>query len=311
MSMGQPLLSIVIPVYRGEYFMDMLVSQLVETCRRISEDFEIILVDDCGPDKSWEKIREHAKKDIRVKGVQLSRNFGQHYAITAGLDCSKGEWIVVMDCDLQDQPAEILKLYAKAQEGYDVVLAGRYNRQDSFFKKAFSSYFYKVLSFLVGTKIDPSVANFGIYKRKVINAVVSMREHTRFFPMLIKWVGFKTCIVEVNHSARAEGKSSYSFKALLNLALSIMLSFSDKPLRLMVKFGIMVSFFAFLFALYNIIQYLRGVISVSGFASLIVSIWFLSGLIISAIGVVGLYTGRIFEQSKQRPIYIINTTENY
>lgn len=309
--MGQPLLSIVIPVYRGEYFMDMLVNQLIESCSKLSENFEIILVDDCGPDKSWEKIKENAGKDKRVKGVQLSRNFGQHYAITAGLDCSKGDWVVVMDCDLQDQPSEIIKLFNKAQEGYDVVLAGRYNRQDSFFKKAFSNYFYKVLSFLVGTTIDPSVANFGIYKRKVINAVVGMREHTRFFPMLIKWVGFKTCVIEVNHAARAEGKSSYSFKALLNLALSIMLSFSDKPLRLMVKFGIMVSFFAFLFALYNVIQYMRGVISVSGFASLIVSIWFLSGLIISAIGVVGLYTGRIFEQSKQRPIYIINATENY
>jgi glycosyltransferase involved in cell wall biosynthesis len=309
--MGQPLLSIVIPVYKGEFFMDTLVSQLAETCSKITEDFEIILVDDCGPDKSWEKIKENCKKDKRVKGVQLSRNFGQHYAITAGLDCSKGEWIVVMDCDLQDQPSEIMKLYAAAQEGYDVVLAGRHNRQDGFFKKLFSKYFYKVLSFLIGTNIDSSVANFGVYNRRVINAVVAMREHTRFFPMLIKWVGFKTRIVEVNHAARAEGRSSYSLSALINLALSTMLSFSDKPLRLMVKFGILVSFFAFIFALYNVVQYMRGIISVSGFASLIVSIWFLSGLIISAIGIVGLYTGRIFEQTKQRPIYIINKTENY
>lgn len=309
--MSNPLVSIVIPVYKGEHFIDTLVNQLIKECSKISNEFEIILVDDCGPDKSWEKILENCKKDLRIKGIQLSRNFGQHHAITAGLDHSKGEWVFVMDCDLQDQPSEISKLYTKAIEGYDVVLAGRYNRQDSFFKKIFSKYFYKTLSFLIGTDIDASVGNYGIYNRKVINAIVSMRENIRFFPMLVKWVGFKTCVIEVKHVARTIGKSTYSLNALMKLALSIMLAFSDKPLRLMVKFGIIVSTFAFVFAIYNVIKYFSGIIFISGFASLIVSIWFLSGLTISAIGVVGLYIGRIFEQTKQRPIYIVNKIENY
>lgn len=308
--MTNPLISIVIPVYNGEHFMDELVGQLIEECNKISTEFEIILVDDCGPDRSWDKIQENCKKDFRIKGIQLSRNFGQHHAITAGLDHSKGKWVFVMDCDLQDQPSEIHKLYNKALEGFDIVLAGRYNRQDSFFKRTFSKYFYKVLSFLIGTDIDPSVANYGIYNRKVIDSIVSMRENIRFFPMLVKWVGFKTCVVEVTHMARTSGKSTYSISALIQLALSIMLAFSDKPLRLMIKFGIIVSGFAFAFAVYNVIQYFRGIIFVTGFASLIVSIWFLSGLIISAIGLVGLYIGRIFEQTKQRPIYIVNKIEN-
>jgi glycosyltransferase involved in cell wall biosynthesis len=309
--MGNPKLSIVIPVYKGEYFIDELVSRLINVCSSISDYFEIILVDDCGPDNSWNKISENCKKNSNVKGILLSRNFGQHHAITAGLDYSKGEWVVVMDCDLQDQPSEIEKLYKKALEGYDVVLAGRFNRQDSFLKKAFSKWFYKLLSFLIGTEINPSVANYGIYNRKVIDSIITMRENIRFFPMLVKWVGFKTCIIEINHAARTYGKSNYNLNALIKLALHIILAFSDKPLRLMVKLGIIFSSLAFIFAVYNIVQYFRGVIIVTGFTSLIVSLWFLSGVIIAAIGVVGLYIGRIFEQTKQRPIYIVNSTENY
>ena len=137
-----------------------------------------------------------------------------------------------------------------------------------------------------------------------------MRENIRFFPLQVKWVGFKTYTVEVAHAARMVGESNYNFNKLFHLALSIILAFSDKPLRLMVKFGLVVSSFAFVFAIYNIIQYIRGIISVSGFASLIVSIWFLSGLIISSIGILGLYIGRIFEQTKQRPIYIVNVVQN-
>ncbi len=308
--MDNSSLSIVIPVYRGEPHMDELLLQLKDECGELTNSFEIILVEDCGPDASWNKILEHCEKDSRVKGILLSRNFGQHHAITAGLDHSKGEWVVVMDCDLQDQPSEIRKLYEKAIEGYDIVLAGRFNRQDSFFKRIFSKYFYKVLSYLTGTTVDSTIGNFGIYNRKVIRSIVAMRENIRFFPMLVKWVGFKSCTISVDHAARTIGKSNYSLTALLKLALNTMLAFSDKPLRLMVKFGAIISFFAFVFAVTNIIKYFKGTIVISGFTSLIVSIWFLSGIIIIAIGIVGLYIGRIFEQTKQRPIYIVNSTAN-
>jgi glycosyltransferase involved in cell wall biosynthesis len=309
--MNNLLISIVIPVYNGEFHVHELVSELTIYCGKICTDFEIILVDDCGPDNSWEKINALCKINPQVKGILLSRNFGQHHAITAGLDHAKGEWVVVMDCDLQDQPSEIHKLYSKAIEGYEVVLAARYNRQDGYFKRLFSKCFYKVLSYLTGATIDPSVANYGIYHRKVIDAITSMRENIRFFPMLVKWVGFKTAIVPIEHAARTIGKSTYSLKSLLNLALNIMLAFSDKPLRLMVKLGGGISIFSFFFAVYFIIEYFIGAIRVSGFTSLIVSIWFLSGIILSAVGVAGLYIGRIFEQTKQRPIYVVNKTENF
>jgi dolichol-phosphate mannosyltransferase len=302
---------VVIPVYKGEPFVDQLVDQLVLELEKITPDFEIWMVEDGGPDNSWSKIIENSKKERRLKGLQLSRNFGQHQAITAGLDHARGTWVIVMDCDLQDKPSEIHKLYAKAQQGYDIVLAGRSERQDNFLKRAFSKYFYIVLSYLTGTTIDPQVANFGIYSHKVIRQVVKMRESIRFFPMLIKWVGFKSCIIPVEHGARETGKSNYSFGKLFNLALNIMLAFSDKPLRLMVKMGVVISFFSLVFAAYNIIQYFRGIIYIKGFASLIVSIWFLSGVIISVVGLVGLYIGKIFEQTKERPLYIVNHTVNY
>lgn len=148
--------------------------------------FELILVDDNSTDNSWNIIVEMGKKDKRVKGIKLSRNFGQHKAITAGLAKASGKWIVVMDCDLQDQPEEIPKLYAKAREGYDVVLGRRTNRQDGFFERIFSKLFYRVLGYLTDTKQDSTIGNFGIYKQKVIEAVLSMDDNLRYFPAMVK-----------------------------------------------------------------------------------------------------------------------------
>jgi len=298
-------ISIVSPVYRGEKFVDELVERLHQTVSKITTDYEIILVEDCGPDASWEKIVAIAAKDSKVRGFQLSRNFGQHYAITCGLDQSVGEWVVVMDCDLQDQPEEIQMLYQKALEGYDVVLAKREQRKDSFFKKFFSKIFYRTLGYLTGSAMDEQVANFGIYHRKVVNAVCELRESIRFFPTMVQWVGFKQTAISVEHAARAEGKSSYNFKRLLVLALDIILAFSDKPIRMMIKLGVLVSFASFIMAFYFIIQYLLGHVTVPGYTSLILSVWFFSGLLLILVGVVGLYVGKTFEGVKNRPIYLI------
>lgn len=290
--------------------MSELIARLHPVLAQISVGYEIILVDDLSPDGSWKIIKSLCDRDKKVKAAQLSRNFGQHQAITAGLDQAKGEWVVVMDCDLQDVPEEIIKLYNRSREGYEMVLAGRFDRQDSFFKKFFSKYFYKVLSYLTETRLDESVGNFGIYNRKVVNAVLSMRENIRFFPLLVRWTGFRSVIIPVEHAARIKGRSNYSFRKLLKLALGVMLAFSDKPLRQVVKLGVTMSLLAFLFAMYNLYKYYRGVITEPGFTSLIISIWFLSGVIIAVIGIVGLYVGKIFEQAKNRPIYIINKKEN-
>ena len=300
-----PHISIVSPVYRGEYLVAELVRRIHQSVSSITSDYEIILVEDCGPDSSWDKIVALAEKDPKIKGFQLSRNFGQHYAITCGLDQSKGEWVVVMDCDLQDRPEEIDALYQKAISGYDVVLAKRDQRQDTFFKKFFSKAFYRTLGYLTGSAMDEQVANFGIYHRNVINAVCELRESIRYFPTMIQWVGFKQTAISVTHSARDVGKSSYNFKRLLNLALDIILAYSDKPIRLMIKLGILVSLLSFIMGFYFSFQYFLGNVTVPGYTSLILSIWFFSGLLLILVGVVGLYVGKTFEGVKKRPIYLI------
>lgn len=306
--LSTPFISVVSPVYRAEKLIKPLVDRLTTVLEQITPTFEIILVDDCGPDNSWDRIVEQSARDPRIKGVKLSRNFGQHYAITAGLDTCQGDWVVVMDCDLQDQPEEILKLYRKAIEGYDVVLARRYDRRDNFLKKLSSKLFYNSLGYLTGSKQDNTIANFGIYSRRVINAICTLRESIRYFPTMVKWVGFKSTAINIEHAERTEGKSSYNLKRLLNLALDIILAYSDKPLRITIKIGVFISFLSFLAALYMLYRALIGKVEVSGYASLIVSIWFLSGLIISILGIVGLYIGKIFEGVKARPVYIISET---
>lgn len=308
--MKAPFISIVSPVYRAEEILPELVRRIKTSVEPITQNFEIVLVEDCGPDDSWNVIQSLSEKESRVRGFKLSRNYGQHYAITCGLDQAQGDWVVVMDCDLQDQPEEIKKLHDKALEGYDVVLARREERQDKFFKKLFSKLFYRTLGYLTGSKMDESIANFGIYHKNVIKSIAQLRESIRYFPTMVKWVGFKQTSIKVEHAPRAQGETSYNFKKLLNLAIDIILAYSDKPIRLTIKAGFLVSFFALLIGFIYLIKYLSGDIIVPGYASLIVSIWFLSGLIITILGVVGLYVGKTFEGVKQRPIYIISDTTN-
>jgi len=307
-----PLLSIVSPVYRAETLLDELVRRIQASVSTLTEHYEIILVDDRGPDNSWQRIEAQAARDPRILGLRLSRNFGQHKAITAGLEQARGEWVVVMDCDLQDQPEEIPALYHYAiQQQYDLVFARRVERQDSWLKRMGSRMFYQTLSYLTETEQDAAVANFGIYHHKVIAAVLSMRESIRYFPTMVRWVGFRAGGLPVAHAERPEGTSSYNLRRLLNLALDIILAYSDKPLRLTVKLGLGISATAFLFVLITLIRYLFGHTWEPGYVSLIVSLWFFAGLLLSVLGMVGLYIGKTFEQVKNRPIYLVDiSTDN-
>ena len=305
-----PHISVVSPVYQAERIIQELVMQLHENLQKISSDYEIILVNDASPDNSWDAIITECIKDKRVKGINLSRNFGQHYAINAGLSFSKGEWIVVMDCDLQDRPDEIPNLYSKASGGWDSVFAQRIDRQDDFFKRLFSKAFYSLFSYLTDTKQDSSVANFGIYNRKVIDAVLSMKDYIRYFPTMVQWVGFKKHYLPVQHAARYEGKSSYNYKSLLYLALNNIIAFSDKPLRLTIKTGAIIALLSLIFAFIYFIFYFTGHIQVLGFTTLILSIWFLAGIVISILGIVGLYVGKTFENVKNRPTFILKDIVN-
>lgn len=303
-------ISIVSPIYKAENLVMELVNQIIDNVEKMTSDFEIILVNDASPDKSWQEIELICNLDKRVKGINLSRNFGQHYAITAGLNLAKGEWMVVMDCDLQDRPDEIPNLYNKALEGWDSVFAQRIERHDTLIKRMSSKCFYALFSYLTETHQDSSVANFGIYNRKVINSILSMQDSIRYFPTMAQWVGFNKCYLPVKHSERFEGVSSYNMNRLFKLAFDNIIAFSDKPLRLVVKFGFALSFMSLCIAFYFLIRYMLGDIHVIGFASLIVSIWFLSGMIVMLIGIVGLYIGKVFDNTKKRPLFIIKEELN-
>lgn len=305
-----PYLSIVSPVYNAEKIVPVLVERIESSIREITDEYEIILVEDCGLDNSWGVIEDIAKSNPNVVGIKLSRNFGQHYAITAGLDHASGDWIVVMDCDLQDRPEEIETLYNKAKEGYDVVLARRFERQDQFLKRLFSKIFYRTLGYLTGSEQDETIANFGIYHKNVISAVVSMRESIRYFPTMVKWVGFETTKINVEHNDRMDGTSSYNVKSLINLALDIILAYSDKPIRLLIKSGLIISLISVIIAFIYFFKWMRGDALILGYTSLIISIWLLSGVIISTLGIIGLYVGKTFEGVKKRPIYIIDKIIN-
>ena len=290
--------------------LEELVSRIEASVETFTNDYEIILVNDCSPDNSWTKIKEICSRDKKVKGINLSRNFGQHYAITAGLAESTGEWVTVMDCDLQDRPEEIPNLYNKAQEGFDTVFAQRTERKDKFLKRLSSTLFNATFAFLTDQEQDKTVGNFGIYSRKVINAVLSMGDSVRWFPIMVKWVGFNIGYLPVEHSERAEGKSSYSLRRLLSVASDNMVAFSNKPLRLMLQFGFIVVVLSIIIALFYLIRYLSGGIEVDGFTTMVISMWLLGGIMIMLIGMTGIYIGKIFDKTKERPLYIIREKLN-
>ena len=300
------MISIVSPVYRAEKILPILVSEINLVMERIGEDYEIILVDDRSPDNSWEVMKVLSSQNPKIKSIRLSRNFGQHSAIFAGLTKTKGDWVVVMDCDMQDQPKEIAKLYKKALEGYDIVLGQRENRKDKFLKKLSSKLFYKVFNYLSGGQFNNEIGNFGIYKKKVIDSILNINDYIKFFPLFINWVGFKSTSIPIEHSSREEAKSSYSISRLLKLAFNVIISFSDKPLRLFINFGLGISILSFILGIYYLYLAVTHRITQPGFSSLILSIWFLSGIIISCIGIVGVYLGKTFDQTKNRPTFIID-----
>ncbi len=306
--MANPHISVVIPVYGCGKSLNALYTRLNETLEKISSNYEIIMINDASPDNSWESIKLLAQKDSRVKGINLSRNFGQHHAITAGLDFSNADWTVVMDCDLQDQPEEILKLYEKANEGFDIVFGKRYHRNDSYFKIFESKLFYKIYNYFTESNMDNSVANFSIISAKVVKKLRILREQNRSYPLFVNWIGFKKTYINIEHSKRDQGKSSYTLQKLINLAIDSIVSQSNKPLKLSIKFGFSISLLSIIYALWLIVRYFIFSIPVEGWTSVMVSIYFIGGLLFANMGILGLYIGKIFDETKDRPLYLIQDT---
>lgn len=305
------LISIVSPVYKAENIVEELVRRISASVESITQQYEIVLVEDGSPDNSWQKIKQCATANKHIVGIKLSKNYGQHYAITAGLDSCSGHWVVVMDCDLQDTPAEIVNLYHEAQKGYDIVFAKRVARQDSFIKIASSRLFYKAFSYLSGIHQDGTISNFGIYNRKAINAINSMREPLRAFSPMARFVGFKKSYIDVKHGARYEGTSSYNWTKLINLALDISIAYSDKPLKMVINLGFLMSVISLLVGVLFAVRLLLGYGQVDNSSVILLSLWILGGLIIFIIGIVGLYLGKIFDSVKGRPLYFIDEKVTY
>lgn len=302
-------LSIISPCYGAPTLLRELVKQITAVAKTITPDYEIILVEDCSPDNSREIIRSICAEDSHVKGIFLSRNFGQQPAINAGLDVSTGEWVTILDCDLQNPPSHIKSLYDKAQEGYDLVFASRQDRPDNFFMTEGSKVFNKLMSFLTGVKQDPSIAEFAIYHRRVVDAMKQMGDYVRYYPLMDKWVGFRRASVVVPHDERTDGKeSSYSMKKRIELAVTTSIAFSTKALHMIVYCGVLISLVALVVAICLAVDTLVNGVDVSGWFTLFVSMWFLAGIVIMVMGIVAIYIGNIFMEVKGRPTYIIGET---
>jgi dolichol-phosphate mannosyltransferase len=300
-------ISVVSPVYRAQAILPELCQQLDAALSDLTDDYEIILVDDRSPDDSWSVMKEMAQRYPRLTVVRLSRNFGQHFALTAGLNFARGEWVVTMDCDLQDRPAEIRNLLAKAEEGHDIVLGRRLGRRHSLLQRATSRLFYWLFSHLTGTQLDSSVGTFRILHRRVVDAYCEMGEAYRFFGGMIEWLGFETAYVDVEHAERTDGRSSYTFLRRFKLTVDAILAFSERPLHISIAIGALISILA---AAYGTSLILRQIFmdgfGVPGWLSTITLNAFIGGLILFNLGILGLYVGRIYGQSKQRPLYVID-----
>lgn len=308
MGSNHPLISVVVPVYGCETCLKTLCSRITSTINQIPAHFEIILINDASPDNAWKTIKQLSEDDERIKGIDLARNYGQHHAITAGLDYTVGDWVVVMDCDLQDRPEEIATLYNKAMEGFEVVFGNRVMRQDTWFKRKTSKLFYRVYDYLTGRTSDHTIANFSIVSKKVVKGYRQMNEQNRFFPLFIQWMGYKTGTVHVVHNARQEGRSSYNIKKLISLATDAIISQSNKPLRLSIQLGFLLALGSLLYGIYLFARYFFLAEPVQGWTSVMVSLYFIGGLIFFNFGILGIYLGKVFNETKARPLYLIRET---
>lgn len=300
-------IAVVVPFYKGRAFVEELVGRIRAGLEKKGISFQIVLVDDRSPDDGWSAIESMAAADSRILGIRLSRNFGQHAAISAGIAYARARWYVVMDCDLQDPPEAIPALYKHAVTNeLDIVIAERaasgHGRRRNFGSRAF----YGVLRWASGLELSADIGNYRIFSHKVAEAYRSYPEQLRLFPALMVQLGFETGFIRIPRSRRAEGQSSYTYRKLASLALETILAYSAKPLWWIASFGLAICLASVLFGSIILTQYFVGNIEVAGFATLATLTTFLGGAQIFVISVVGLYVGRVLAETKHRPIFIID-----
>jgi dolichol-phosphate mannosyltransferase len=297
-------LSVVVPVYGCADCLWALHDRLTRSLAQVTDRYEIVFVDDRSLDDGWSVLQRLARTDDRVRAFRLSRNFGQDAAITAGLAQARGDWAVVMDCDLQEAPEDIPRLWAAAREGYDVVRSIRRGWRHSAFRR-WASRTYRRLT--QDTDVRPDYSNLTLLSRRVVDAFLRLRDRDREFMIALDWLGFDSTAIEIEHHERHAGESGYTLQRLVGVALDGMFFRSTVLLRLVVLLGFIIALAGILLAAFEVVDYfLEPDNSVPGYTSLAVLLLVLAGFVIVSVGVVGLYVGRIFEQVKDRPLFLID-----
>lgn len=313
----EKMISVVIPTYKSELNLPELIRRLAVILSKLPYSHEIIFVNDNSPDDSCSVLKAACKADPRVKLISLSRNFGQQIATSAGLRYALGDAVVVMDDDLQDPPEFIPELVSMWEQGNDVVYAIRINRKEGFFKKLGYKMFYRLLSRMSSTSIPRDSGDFGLLDRKIVDILNSMPERTRLVRGLRAWIGFRQTGVECERGSRFKGKPSYNLVKMINLSMNGIFAFSDAPLQLSSTLGFFVSFIAFLGMILTIIQRIMTFFLPNnplavwpGFSTIVLAILFLGGVQLIGIGILGAYVARIYNEVKQRPMFLVRETVN-
>lgn len=307
MNHKQTDISVVVPVFNEELVIPELYLRLQKTIAQITANYELIFVNDGSRDQSLSELLKLSERDPRVFYINFSRNFGHQIAVTAGLDASRGEAVVIIDADLQDPPELITEMYQKHQQGFDVVYARRKSRKgEGIFKKLTAKLFYRVLSGITAFDIPLDTGDFRLIDQKVVKYLKEMPEQNKFLRGQIAWLGFKTSEVLFERDERKHGKSGYPFSKMLRFALDGITSFSDVPLQLVTKTGFAISIFSFLIILYAIYSHFIMERTITGWTSLIISFMFIGGIQMISIGVIGEYISRMNKNVLQRPLYIVD-----
>jgi polyisoprenyl-phosphate glycosyltransferase len=302
----RPIYSIVAPVYNEREILPEFYLRTVEAMTKLNEPFEIVFVNDGSRDGSTDVLRELHQKDQRVKVINLSRNFGHQLAITAGIDYAMGDAVIIIDSDLQDPPEFIIDLIVQWRSGYEVIYATRQERVgESIFKKMTAALFYRLIRRITNVNLPVDTGDFRLMDRRVVNALKSMREHNRFMRGLSAWTGYRQIGLPYRRDARKAGTTKYPFWKMVRFALDAITSFSYMPLQLATYFGFALALLSVIGILTAIILRVTGLYALQGQATTLVSVLFLGGVQLIFLGIIGEYLGRIYDEVKQRPLYLV------
>lgn len=301
-------LSIVVPCYNEEQTLEKFYVTIQETLRHCNFSYELLLINDGSKDKTQQIMENLSSKDSRVRFVSFSKNFGKEAAMLAGITYANGDNVILMDADLQHPPSLILEMVEKAELGYDQVIAKRNRNGEAFSRSLFTRIYYKIINSLVDVELTDGIGDFRLLSRKAIDSLLQLKEFNRFSKGLFSWIGFNEYIIEYDNVLREDGDSKWSFKRLLNYGIDGVISFNNKPLRIAIYLGLLVTFFDILYVLFMLIRIIMYGVDLPGYFTTIASILLIGGLQLFFMGIVGEYIGRIYYEVKKRPHYIIQKT---